>query len=229
MRRKISLVLKILVVLCSLGGVLLNFVNASRDGYGRWWNTLLYFTGQSNIWLGLTFIAVLIINSIKGGHVEKIKKTAYIFKYIFTVCITITCIVFSVFLAPFAPPEYHLFVFSSFLTHIFAPTFAVIDFFVDEYKIKFTKKSAWLCVIPPFIYTVVVCFLVGFRVDFGRGDFFPYYFFNFYSPAGMFGFSLIPPYFAGTFYWVVMLALMVFGIGRLYARFKNPAEKTSKR
>lgn len=228
MRKKISFALKILVVLTSLGGVFISFFSAVKDGYHSWADRFLYFTGQSNLWLGFTFLAIIIHSFTRGVKKEIRKKRLYTLKYIFTVCITVTCIVFCVFLAPFAPAEYHLWNFSSFLTHIFSPAFAIADFFVDEYSMRLTKKQALLTTVPPFIYTMAVVLLAAFHADFGRGDPYPYYFMNIYSPSGFFGFSNVAPYFAGTFYWILALAAMVFGIALLYARFKNPTKKRSK-
>jgi hypothetical protein len=227
MRKKISYLLKILVVICSLGGVTLSSVLSKRHGYGEWWRAFLYFTGQSNLWLGLSFLMLLIVPLISKSWYDKKSQVLYLFKYISTVCITVTFIVFSVFLAPFAPPEYYLFGVSSFLTHIFAPIFAITDFFVDDHPYNLNSKKALWTTVPPFFYTVVVISLVALKVDFGRGEPYPYYFFNIYSPAGLFGFSVIPPYFVGTFYWILGLALSVYFIARLYARLKTKVRKNA--
>ena len=125
MRKRFSYILKILVSICSLGGVALSSVLSNKHGYGEWWRAFLYFTGQSNIWLGVSFVLLLVSPLINRSWFNKNKQVLYLFKYISTVCITVTLIVFSVFLAPFAPPEYYLFGVSSFLTHIFAPIFAI--------------------------------------------------------------------------------------------------------
>ena len=150
-------------------------------------------------------------------------------KYITTVCITITFIVFNVFLLPFAPPEYKLLTLVSIMAHNLSPIFAVTDFFVDEFTIPFSKKKAFATTIPPLIYTFMVFILSTLHVDFGRGEEFPYYFMNMYSPAGFFGFSKIPPYFVGTFYWIVGLASIVVMIALLYAKLKIGANNKIKR
>ncbi|MBE7086736.1 MAG: hypothetical protein E7369_00365 [Clostridiales bacterium] len=228
MRKIISLTFKILVVTCSILAFVLSIFSTRLDGYSHWTDRFFYFTWQSNLWLALSFIAVLMCGLFKGKNHLAIKRGLYVVKYITTVCITITFLVFITLLAPFAPAEYRLFSFSSILSHLVVPFLAIADFFLDDFKFTLTKSEAFLTVIPPGIYTIVVWVLSFLNVDFGRGDPFPYYFMNVHSPAGMFGFSAIPPYFVGTFYWVILLASMVFGVGILYVRLKSGREERKK-
>ncbi len=154
----------------------------------------------------------------------------YTLKYLFTVSITVTFLVFTCLLGPFGDKSYHLWAFSSWLTHIFAPTFAIADFFVDRRSIPLRKNQTWLCILPPLIYTSLTVLLEMFNVDFGRGLIYPYFFMDIRSPVGFFGFSNELPYFAGTFYWFAALSVIVWGIGELYFRIHESmnAQKCSK-
>ena len=219
MRKKVSCVLKWLVVACSLGGIVLAMFFAQRDGYNHWANRPMYFTTQSNIWVGITFLILAIVPFTKAKDNKKFMNRLYIFKYIFTVSITITGLVFCCLLAPFADEHsYDAWTLSSFLTHVFTPAFAIIDFFLDDYDIVFRKRDILYTTLPPFYYFIFASILGILGIDFGRGDPFPYFFLNYRSPAGFFGFSDQPPYIVGSFYWILLMLLLVLGFGLLYAR-----------
>ncbi len=214
---KISFLLKILTAFCSVGGVSISLINAKKDGISHWSKRLLYFTAQSNIWIGLTVL--LIIFGILLKFSPKVMEKLYILKYIFTVSITVTAIVFFFFLAPFADKSYHIWTFSGFLTHLFSPLFAITDYFIDKNKIAFNKKSVLYSIIPPLIYVLGCFLLTSLNVDFGRGENFPYFFMNILSPAGFFGFSNRPPI-LGSFYWITVLSLITLLLGLFYKKTK---------
>ena len=222
-KRKFSYVLKILTVCCSLGGVLLSLIFARRDGYSHWTRRTFYFTAQSNMWIGFTTLAILLL-PLLPLKLQKIKNFLYLFKYVFTVCIAMTAIVFLGFLAPFADQSYHVWEFSSFLTHVFSPLFAILDFFVDDYKINLNKNSIFLVAVPPLFYIGFSAVLSAFSVDFGRGVNYPYFFMNHYSKAGVFGFSKEVPL-LGTFYWICFFAIITMCLGFFFAKIKNKTTK----
>lgn len=222
--KKLSLLLKGLTVLTSLGGLLISIFESEAHGYSHWSKRFLYFTAQSNVWIGGTMFAFLVC------ALFRIKPPAFLYalKYIFTVSITVTFLVFTCLLGPFGEASYHLWAFSSWLTHIFAPAFAVADFFVDREKIPLRGGQVWICLIPPLAYSAAVVLLELLNVDFGRGLIYPYFFMDIRSPVGLFGFSNELPYFAGTFYWFFALALIVWGIGALYLRLHERKENSTR-
>lgn len=221
-KSKISTVFKVCIALSALGGVLLSLIEYQKDGYSHWYRRLFYFTAQSNVWIGVT---CLVLSTSRLFHFKDIwVKRLYILKYVFTVSITITGVVFCTLLAPFAPKSYHLWVFSGYLTHIVTPLFAVLDFFIDDYPITLTKQHVFYSIIPPLIYFLSTMVLSFFKVDFGRGEFYPYYFLNFRSPSGFFGFSNQAPFFVGSFYWIVALLLLIIFIAWLLRKWKLGAK-----
>ena len=143
------------------------------------------------------------------------KKYMYIIKHVFTVAISLTGLVFCAFLAPTAK-GYDPWSFSSVLTHAVVPFSAFLDFFVDEYKFEIKNKDVLYCLLPPLYYLgfALVCYIADFK--FSDGNNYPYFFMNFGSKAGIFGFSDDPLYFMGTFYWMVILALIVSLFGYFY-------------
>lgn len=213
-------VFKCLTALFALGGFWLSCIHANHDGYRNAASRFMYYTGQSNIWLGVTMVIIVITNLI-SPTAYKFLKILYYFKYIFCVSITITAAVFLFLLAPFADASYHLWEYSSICTHIFAPLFALLDFFIDTPLLKITKLQQFLVIIPSSIYVFSTCILSAFKIDFGRGVYYPYFFFNMHAPTGLFGFSNVFPYFMGPFYWIMAIGLIIFILGIIYARIKN--------
>ena len=218
-RKTVSKTLKILTIVTSLGGVVLSLFTAKEAGYSHWGRRLLYFTAQSNIWLGVTMLLLLCFSRKRNS--EKVMEFLYGLKYIFTVSITLTGLVFCGLLAPFSPEDYTPWTFVNLLTHVFSPVFSVVDFFMDTKQTYITKRQTALCLVPPLSYCMLASMLGGFGVDFGRGVSYPYFFLNYRSPAGIFGFSSQGPFFVGEFYWLMIFGLAVYGIGALYAHIRN--------
>lgn len=217
-KSKLSVILKIFITLSALGGVTLSLIEYKQDGYSNWYRRLLYFTAQSNIWIGTTCLFLSIATLYHFN--EKWVKLLYILKYIFTVSITITGLVFCTLLAPFAPKNYHLWVLSGYLTHIVTPILAIWDFFIDDYPLLIKRRHVVYSVIPPLGYFAITMIFSLFKVDFGRGEFYPYYFLNFRSPAGLFGFSSQAPFFIGSFYWTVLFSILIIFIAWVLKKIK---------
>ena len=215
MRKNISIFLKSNVIICALAGIIISSINAQFDGYSHWTRRLLYFTSQSNLWILISTILFLLPSK------DKYRKTLYINRYVFTVAITLTAIIFCFLLAPFADESYHVWSLSGLLTHVFVPLFAIADFFVDEGKEMIERKDIFSCLIPGLVYSIVTSLLFFFKIDFGRGDNFPYFFYNYLSPAGVFGFSSIFPFFIGSFYWITFIVSLNLFVSIFYANVNN--------
>ncbi len=211
-REKVSFVLKILTVINSFVGIILSFVFARQEGYSTWYIRGAYFTLQSNLWISGLMLYTLIAPFLKNKLSDKV---AYFLKFIFTVSITITFIVFWTLLAPFAYMDnYNPWSISSLTTHMFAPSFAIADFFVDKKQTHIAKKHVFSALLPPLVYFLFSCLLMLFRIDFGRGDFYPYFFMDIYSPAGWFG-LVKEPFVLGTAYWLALIFVIVLSVGAL--------------
>ncbi|MBQ8292154.1 MAG: hypothetical protein IJX88_06605 [Clostridia bacterium] len=222
-RKNFSYLFKILVVLCSLGGVTLSLAQAHHDGFSHWAKRLLYFTAQSNLWIGITCLLLLFLPFLYPS--EKTVQRLYLLKFVFTVSIAVTCLVFCGLLGPFADKSMHPWSFSSFLTHVFSPIFALIDYFLDPYPIKLKKGQFVLALLPPLFYVLIASILNLQGIDFGRGDPYPYFFLHYRSPVGLFGFSNAFPFYAGTFYWLALFAFVVFIIAGLFSKAKSHEKK----
>ena len=215
MRKNVSLIAKCLTFLTSFSGIILGFFFYEYDGYSHWHKRLLYFTTQSNIWIGTTMLILVIFSLMKRDDVWV--ERLYLLKYFFTVSITITGLVFCTLLAPFADETYHAWSPISLLTHVITPVLAIADFFIDGKVINFKKRHVLYTAVAPLLYFVFVTILGAFNVDFGKGEPFPYFFLNYNSPAGMFGFSK-EPLALGSAYFIILFIIMVLGFGLLYAK-----------
>ena len=98
-RTIISIVLKLLTVVAVLGGLIGCFLDAG--GFMGGSGLLLYFTNQSNIWIGtvaLVLAVLQIVNLTKGKY--GFNKKVYLIQQVFTVSISLTCIVYCFVLVP---------------------------------------------------------------------------------------------------------------------------------
>ena len=227
MRKRISFYLKWLITAVALVGVVLSFFNAAADGYLHWSKRLLYFTSESNIWIALSCLSILLLPYFKGvSSSTRVKNSLYVLKYVFTVSITLTGFIFCAVLAPGAKNDnYNAWTVASVMTHVIVPVLSVLDFFLDEYRVHLKRKHMLYTAIPPFLYLIFASILGFKKVDFGRGDTFPYFFMNYKSPAGIFGTSDVMPYKIGSFYWIVFILFIVIGISALYRAIYNKKQK----
>ena len=209
-RKITSLILKSIIVLSASCGVLLSVTSAPA--------TILYFTIQSNVWICVACLVGLVLIIRKA----EIKRWMYSVKLIFTVSITLTGVVYCVMLAPLRGDEAYTLV--SILTHVIVPAASVLDFAVYDYPAVYKKRECLLVTIPPFYYLAFAGVGYALDWDFNNGENYPYFFLNWGSPAGAFGFSEEPPY-IGVFYYVLIMVAFVVGVGALYILFARLLRK----
>ncbi|MBR2891495.1 MAG: hypothetical protein IKC22_03845 [Bacilli bacterium] len=227
-KKYLPFVLNILIFISAFLGFLLSCIFAVRDGYSHWSKRLLYFTQQSNIWIGITSL-IFFIFLLRKNISKKCIKILTILKYIFTVSITITGFIFCTVLAPFA--EFDIWTLATTLTHVVAPILSILDFMTNQYLVEFENKYIHLSIIPPLIYFIFATILCLQKVDFGRGDPFPYFFMDFNSEVGLFGFNgNWPPQF-GSVYWFIFFIFFIYLLSIIYYKLlkllvkKNNKEK----
>ena len=219
----ISLITKILIIACAVLGLIVNLINAEADGYSSAASRLLYFTNLSNIFV-LVIAILFLFFEIKNlaGSTDFRGEKLYLTKFVSVVSITLTGVIFCAVLAPGASnADYNAWTFGSILVHVAVPVLAIFDFFVDGGDFVFKKKHNLLPLAPPLCYFAFCVIMYLLNVDFGRGDNFPYFFLNFASPAGIFGFSEEFPYRIGTFYWVVFISALVYLSSLFYSFLHN--------
>ena len=200
-RKITSLILKIVIILSSAYGTFLAVSSAPA--------TILYFTIQSNIWIAAACLVGVVLMIKKA----EVKKWMYTVKLIFTVSITLTGVVYCVMLAPLSGDSAYSPV--NVLTHVIVPAASVLDFAVYDYPNLYKKRECLLATIPPFYYLGFAGVGYALNWDFNNGENYPYFFLNWGSPAGAFGFAEESPY-IGVVYYVLILVVFVIAVSALY-------------
>ncbi|MBQ8320546.1 MAG: Pr6Pr family membrane protein [Clostridia bacterium] len=219
MKRKFfAKTVRILTPATAIFGVLLSLLCAVTEGYSHWSKRLLYFTAQSNLWIGGVFLFLLFLPRFRLSPYAV--RRVYLWKYVFTVSITLTGLIFCFLLAPFSDESYTPWTVCNLLTHVVTPLLAILDYSLDRYPLKLKIAEIFLPVVPPLCYLLFAGVLGGLNADFGRGVTYPYFFLNFRSPARFFGFSRIRPFYLGSFYWIFLFLLLVLFLSYLYAKFR---------
>lgn len=220
-RAIISVVLKVMLIISTSVGLFLSFTSAGFMGGST---LFLYFTVQSNIWIALCdlILAICYVRAIRGGRFV-LNRKAYLIQQIFTVSITLTGFVYCFVLAPafIATNTFNPFVFSQVLVHIVTPVLAIVDFVGFTRGYEFTNKESLFATIPPLYYLGFS--IVGYNLnwDFGGGVNFPYFFLNYGSPVGLFGFGGEVPYFLGSAYWIAIIVVFVLLISLAFIKIVN--------
>ena len=219
-KRNISSVLKIIVILSALIGTFMS-VYADRHSFMGGLRMFMYFTIQSNIAIAAICGRGLYL-ILKGKDVS---MTWYIIKFVGTVSITLTGVVFGLVLAPTLGPN--AWVARNVLTHLVVPLAAVLDFFVVAPKARIQRKNVIFVIIPPLLYALYagIGYVSGW--EFSDGINYPYFFLNWGSPAGAFGFTGELP-FMGTFWWIVLLFMFLIGVGHCYLALADLLDKKCK-
>lgn len=101
------------------------------------------------------------------------------------------------------------------LTHLVVPLAAVIDFFVIAPTANIKRRNVFFVIIPPILYAVYagIGYVKGWQ--FAEGINYPYFFLNWGSPAGAFGFTDELP-FMGCAWWILILLIFLLLIGYCY-------------
>ena len=213
----LTYVLKVIVTLSALTGVILS-AYAGRRVFMGGRTVFMFFTIQSNIAALLTSVIGAVL--IKLG---KVSPVWYIIKFTVTVSITLTGVVFCFILAPtMRESAWNI---QNVLTHVVVPAAAVIDFFVTGINSDIAKKNILWVIVPPLLYAVYagICYVQG--REFIEGQNYPYFFLNWGSPAGAFGFTDSLPY-MGCVWWILLLLAFLLAIARIYLLIADILKKS---
>ncbi len=212
-RKTASWILKGVVILSAVVGTALSAAAGSRSFMGG--STVFkYFTIQSNIAIALVCAVGAVLLARRGP----ICRTWYVIKLVGTVSITLTGVVFCFVLAPtmgrFAWNPQNV------LTHVVVPLASVADFFTTGVFGSFKKRDALFVTLPPLAYAVYAGVGYARGWQFAPGVRYPYFFLNWGSPAGAFGFTGELPY-MGCVWWILALTVFLLLVGYLYLSIVN--------
>ncbi|MCR5283303.1 MAG: Pr6Pr family membrane protein [Lachnospiraceae bacterium] len=207
-RKSISYVLKSIVILSAIIGTVLS-AHSGRDGFMGGSRVFMFFTTQSNIAIALICLAGCILTMRK----KQIHDAFYVIKFVGTVSITLTGVVFVVLLAPTLGPR--AWSIQNILTHVVVPVLSVVDFFVVSAGVGMKKRNVFFVIIPPILYAIYagIGYVRGW--EFAEGYNYPYFFLNWGSSAGAFGFSNELPY-MGSAWWILALFIFLMLVGYVY-------------
>lgn len=169
----------------------------------------MYFTIQSNI--AIAIICLIGFIRIKNG--QKISLTWQIIKLVGSVSITLTGMVFCFVLAPtMGDSAWNV---KNILTHVVVPIVSVADMFLVSNLFNIPKKSVLYVIIPPILYAIYarIAYINGW--EFANGKIYPYFFLNWGSDAGTWGFTSSLP-FMGTGWWILALFFFLIIVGYVY-------------
>ncbi len=216
-RKSLSIILKLITIISAVTGVYLSTV-ARHQSFMSGSRGYMYFTIQSNILIAMICAVglALLIGNKKPG------RAWFVIKFVGTVSITLTGVVFAVLLAPLLGAN--AWSARNTLTHLVVPITAVADFFVIAKAEKIKRRDVIFVIIPPLLYAVyaAVGYVRGW--EFATGTNYPYFFLNWGSPAGAFGLSDELP-FLGTVWWILILLFFLIGVGHVYRSVVYAMEK----
>ena len=207
-RKRISCILKLIVLISAAAGVIMS-AYAGRASFMGGSRVFMYFTIQSNILIALISAAgfYFLMRDAAAG------SAWYTVKLVGTVSITLTGVVFAVLLAPLlGNAAWNI---QNTLTHLVVPIAAAADFFVIASGAGIKKKNVIYVIIPPLLYVIYagIGYVRGW--DFAGGQNYPYFFLNWGSPAGAFGFIGELP-FMGCVWWILVLLIFLIAAAWCY-------------
>lgn len=214
-RKVIGFLLKTGVILSCSFGIALHLI---ADTSGFMSRIFLAFTIQSNMWIaGICLIHLLISLLLKNF---KIPGWLHIIKFMFTVSILLTYIVFAVLLTPLMEWSY-LTSLSNILLHTVTAVLATLDFIADGYVYVIKKRMLYLqSLIMPLLYSIF--FFVYYEITNQMPV--PYFFMDFKK----YGWFNISSFGIGVIYWMVILCAVLILISHIILKLKKKSS-VSKR
>lgn len=207
-RKNCSLVFKCIAFVSAILGTFLS-AYAGRNSFMGGKTVYMFFTIQSNIALAI----ICAIGFVLLLRNKPVSDLWYLVKFIGTVSITLTGMVFCFVLAPtMSGSAWNI---QNILTHVVVPVVCVIDFFVTGINSQIKKRSIVYVIIPPIIYAIYAGIGYALNWQFAEGYNYPYFFLNWGSPAGAFGFTAEPP-FMGCMWWIFALLIFLIIVGWVY-------------
>ncbi len=189
----ISLILNIAIVIftvLAIGKFFVSKGDANMQVNG--WASMRFFTNLSNVLVALTALCVIPaqLKNLKTGE-ENLPKSVFLFKFVGTVSVTVTFLTCVFFLGPTSVISgaamgqgiqlsryFNFFKGNTFFLHFFTPMLSVISVVFFERMENFTKKQAWLGLLPTVVYSFIYFYevvLVGWK----NGGWYDFYGFTF--------------------------------------------------
>lgn len=209
----VSTIFRSLIVIFAIVGVI-SVMCCDNYMSQKFW---MYFTVQSNVTMAITAFVFIILGIVEYVKPEfKIPNFTYKIKFIFTVAISLTFIVFSLILSPVMIADgfsWYLTTLENICLHNIVPIFAILDFLLFDVNFK-SKVSTFLYgIIMPLYYLCFTLISMIFKADFGDGSVAPYFFLD-YQKNSWFNIGNGQ---LGVFYWllIILVGLLVLSLAIL--------------
>ena len=212
-----KILIKAALIIIGVLGIVLTALSTAFMGGA---SVFFFFTVQSNIFIMLMAL-IFLINEVVVLITNKgfINQTLFHIKYVATIAITITFIVFFTMLAPLMGIDY-LLSFNNFSLHAIVPILAIVDFFLFDKDIKLTYKSSLLATISPICYVIFVYTGAIFKLEYSENLYYPYFFLNIDTNGFLFEKGTM-----GIIPWIIILLGAIIGLGCLYCLFMRLRQK----
>lgn len=201
-------------------GILGIIFTAQSSAFMGGGSVFFFFTVQSNIFI-IAISLIFLVNEIVVLVTNKgfINQTLRHIKYVATVAITVTFLVFFTMLAPLMGVDY-LLSFNNFSLHAIVPMLAIIDFIIFDTDINLTYPNSLLATIAPISYVLFVYIGACFKLQYGENLYYPYFFLDFETNGFLFekGMGVIP--------WIIILLIGICGLGCLYCFIIKARQKS---
>lgn len=216
MKKYFSIVFDALIIISSGLGIYFTFNHGGFMNNG----TILYYTIQSNIYILLISLVLLILKVFK----KKIPNWIYIIKFICTIGIIVTFLIFTFMLIPqmFGGFNEYLLSLSNLTLHFISPLLAVTSFILFD-KIKVNKNTYLYGIIMPLVYCLFIFILTFidksslFKGLGGKMERFPYFFMN-YETNGWLRISS-DIWELGFIYWFIIIFIVVILLSKILLKF----------
>ena len=215
LKRVIILYRIIFVFLCGLG-LILSLTSKSTDEFMGNGTALNFYTLQSNLWVFILELVLLVLTIIEDvKQISIIKEKMVVLKFVMTVAILVTFIVYWSMLAPYVAQK-NVLALSNVILHAISPILMLVDFLVFDREYTFKKNNVYLTIIPPLYYLIFA--MVRAEVSdtvFTQGSRYPYWFIDI-DTFGWLG-NINGP---GVIYWTILVLIGVealgFGLYKIY-------------
>ena len=208
-----NIIIKAALIIIGVLGIVFTALSSAFMGGA---SVFFFFNVQSNIFIMLMAL-IFLINEVVVLITNKsfINQTLLHIKYVATVAITVTFLVFFTMLAPIVGIDY-LLSFNNFSLHAIVPILAIVDFFVFDKDIDMTYPKAFLGLAMPAYYLVffIICTFFGTRYTGANDDsaIAPYFFLNYKQNGFLFEKGTI-----GVIPWSVILLVAIALLSLLFA------------
>lgn len=215
LKRVIILYRIIFVFLCGLG-LILSLTSKSKDEFMGNGTALNFYTLQSNLWVFILELVLLVLTIIEDvKQVSIIKEKMVVLKFVMTVAILVTFIVYWSMLAPYVDQK-NVLALSNVILHAISPILMLVDFLVFDREYTFKKNNVYLTIIPLLYYLIFA--MVRAEISdtvFTQGSRYPYWFIDI-DTFGWLG-NINGP---GVIYWAILVLIGVealgFGLYKIY-------------